>query len=95
MNSKPSTPELSRRNFLKTTASLTLGAVAVGGHSLAAVMKGDLTGEVVQRLHAEGIRVIARLLKSGESLPPKTGADGKAACTVPVLNTYEVVLFEY
>jgi hypothetical protein len=37
----------------------------------------------------------ARLLKSGESLPVKTGADGAVTCTVPVLNTYEVVLFEY
>jgi hypothetical protein len=41
MNSKPSTRELSRRNFLKTTASLTLGAVTVGSHSLAAVLEGN------------------------------------------------------
>jgi hypothetical protein len=37
----------------------------------------------------------ARLLKSGESLPLKTGGDGAVTCTVPVLNTYDVVLFEY
>jgi hypothetical protein len=37
----------------------------------------------------------ARLLKSGESLPVRTGRDGAARCTVPVLNTYEVMLFEY
>jgi len=28
-------------------------------------------------------------------LPLKTGADGAVTCTVPVLNTYDVVLFEY
>ena len=37
----------------------------------------------------------ARLLKSGESLPVKTGAEGAVTCTVPVLNAYDVVLFEY
>jgi hypothetical protein len=37
----------------------------------------------------------ARLLKSGESLPLKTGAEGAVTCTVPVLDTYDVVLFEY
>jgi hypothetical protein len=37
----------------------------------------------------------ARLLKSGESLPVKMGADGAVTCTVPVLNAYEVVLLEY
>jgi hypothetical protein len=37
----------------------------------------------------------ARLLKSGESLPLRTGADGAVTCTVPVLNAYDVVLFEY
>jgi len=37
----------------------------------------------------------ARLLKSGESLPVKTGADGAVTCIVPVLNAYELVLFEY
>jgi hypothetical protein len=37
----------------------------------------------------------ARLLKSGESLPLMTGAEGRVTCTVPVLNTYDVVLFEY
>jgi hypothetical protein len=37
----------------------------------------------------------ARLLKSGQSLPLKTGAQGAVTCTVPVLNAYEVVLFEY
>jgi hypothetical protein len=37
----------------------------------------------------------ARLLKSGESLPLKTGAEGRVTCTVPVLNAYDVVLFEY
>ena len=37
----------------------------------------------------------ARLLKSGESLPVKTGAEGEVTCTVPVLNAYDVVLFEY
>ena len=37
----------------------------------------------------------ARLLKSGESLPLKTGAEGRVSCTVPVLNAYDVVLFEY
>jgi hypothetical protein len=37
----------------------------------------------------------ARLLKSGESLPLKPGAAGGVTCTVPVLNAYDVVLFEY
>lgn len=37
----------------------------------------------------------ARLLKSGESLPLQTGADGRVTCTVPVLKTYDVVLLEY
>jgi hypothetical protein len=37
----------------------------------------------------------ARLLKSGESLPVKTGADGAVTCTVPMLNSYEVLLVEY
>jgi hypothetical protein len=37
----------------------------------------------------------ARLLKSGESLPLQTGTEGRVTCTVPVLNTYDVVLFEY
>ncbi|MBM4023972.1 MAG: hypothetical protein FJ280_00975 [Planctomycetes bacterium] len=37
----------------------------------------------------------ARLLKSGASLPLKPGAAGGVACTVPVLNAYDVVLFEY
>jgi hypothetical protein len=37
----------------------------------------------------------ARLLKSGESLPLKTSAEGKVTCTVPVLNAYDVVLFEF
>lgn len=37
----------------------------------------------------------ARLLKSGESLAFKAGAQGTVACTVPVLKAYEVVLFEY
>jgi hypothetical protein len=35
------------------------------------------------------------LLKSGESLPLKTSAEGKVTCTVPVLNAYDVVLFEF
>jgi hypothetical protein len=35
------------------------------------------------------------LLKSGESLPLKTAAEGRVTCTVPVLKTYEVVLLEY
>jgi hypothetical protein len=39
MKSDPSTRALSRRNFLKTTASLSLGAVTVGNHSLAAVLE--------------------------------------------------------
>lgn len=37
----------------------------------------------------------ARLLKSGESLPLATGPQGAVTCTVPELNAYEVVLFEY
>jgi hypothetical protein len=37
----------------------------------------------------------ARLLKSGKSLPLKTGAQGTVTCTVPVLIAYDVVLFEY
>jgi hypothetical protein len=37
----------------------------------------------------------ARLLKSGASSPVKTGVEGRVACTVPVLNAYDVVLFEY
>jgi hypothetical protein len=37
----------------------------------------------------------ARMLKSGESLPLKTGAKGTVTCTVPVLDAYDVVLFEY
>jgi hypothetical protein len=37
----------------------------------------------------------ARVLKSGESLPLKTGAEGAVTCTVPVLKTYDLVLFEY
>jgi hypothetical protein len=35
------------------------------------------------------------LLKSGESLPLKIGTEGQVTCTVPVLNAYDVVLFEY
>jgi len=37
----------------------------------------------------------ARLLKSGESLPLRTVPAGMVACTVPALDTYDVVLFEY
>ena len=37
----------------------------------------------------------ARLLKSGESLPVKIDPKGNVTCTVPVLNAYDVVLFEY
>ncbi|MCU0786095.1 MAG: hypothetical protein MUF81_19015, partial [Verrucomicrobia bacterium] len=37
----------------------------------------------------------ARLLKSGESLPLQIGTEGQVTCTVPVLNAYDVVLFEY
>jgi hypothetical protein len=38
---------------------------------------------------------LARLLKSGELLPLNAGTEGKVTCTVPVLNAYDVVLFEY
>jgi len=37
----------------------------------------------------------ARLLKSGESLPVKIDPKRNVTCTVPVLNAYDVVLFEY
>ena len=40
MNSYLDSPKHSRRNFLKTTACLTLGSVVVGSHSLAAVLEG-------------------------------------------------------
>jgi hypothetical protein len=51
----------------------------------------DVTVEIIPKSPVQR----ARLLKSGESLPLKTGAEGRVSCTVPVLNAYEVVLFEY